>query len=65
MQRLIRKFETAKDLIRARCRPMRPATKYGVIYYGSTSPAMDEAIHMIEARGQSLDWLRAFPSIQA
>src|SRR5262252_8816787 len=38
-------------------------TKYGVIYYGSTAPAMDEAIHLIEARGQSLDRLRvrAFP----
>jgi 2-oxoglutarate ferredoxin oxidoreductase subunit alpha len=38
-------------------------TKYGVIYYGSTSPAMDEAIHMIEARGHSLNRLRvrAFP----
>src|SRR5215468_6666430 len=64
MQRLIRKFETAKDLIP---RPLQAnsgkPTKYGVIYYGSTSPAMDEAIHMIEARWQSLNRLRvrAFP----
>jgi 2-oxoglutarate ferredoxin oxidoreductase subunit alpha len=64
MQRLLRKFETAKDLVP---RPLQAngekATKYGVIYYGSTSPAMDEAIHMIEARGQTLDRLRvrAFP----
>src|SRR5262244_2288714 len=64
MQRLIRKFETAKDLVP---RPLQAnaakATKYGVIYYGSTSPAMDEAIHMIEARGHSLNRLRvrAFP----
>ncbi len=38
-------------------------TKYGVIYFGSTAPAMDEAIHMIEARGHALDRmrLRAFP----
>ena len=38
-------------------------TKYGVIYYGSTAPAMDEAIHMIEAGGHSVDRLRvrAFP----
>jgi 2-oxoglutarate/2-oxoacid ferredoxin oxidoreductase subunit alpha len=64
MQRLIRKFETAKDLVP---RPLqanagRP-TKYGVIYYGSTSPAMDEAIHLIEARGLALNRLRvrAFP----
>ena len=64
MQRLIRKFETAKDLVP---RPLQAnaakPTKYGVIYYGSTSPAMDEAIHMIEARGHLLNRLRlrAFP----
>jgi 2-oxoglutarate ferredoxin oxidoreductase subunit alpha len=64
MQRLIRKFDTAKDLVP---RPLQAnadkPTKYGVIYYGSTSPAMDEAIHMIEARGHSVDRLRirAFP----
>jgi 2-oxoglutarate ferredoxin oxidoreductase subunit alpha len=64
MQRLLRKFETAKDLAP---RPLQAnadkPTKYGVIYYGSTAPAMDEAIHMIEARGQALDRLRvrAFP----
>ncbi len=64
MQRLIRKFDTAKDLVP---RPLQAnaskPTKYGVIYYGSTSPAMDEAIHMIEARGHAVDRLRirAFP----
>jgi 2-oxoglutarate ferredoxin oxidoreductase subunit alpha len=38
-------------------------TKSGVIYFGSTAPAMDEAIHMIEARGHTLDRMRirAFP----
>jgi len=64
MQRLLRKFETAKDLVP---RPLQAnaakPTKYGVIYYGSTSPAMDEAIAMLEAGGQHLDRLRvrAFP----
>ncbi len=64
MQRLLRKFETAKDLVP---RPLianaeKPA-KYGVIYYGSTSPAMDEAAEILEARGQHLDRMRvrAFP----
>ena len=50
MQRLLRKFETAKDLVP---RPLRrnadKPTRYGVIYYGSTSPAMDEAL--AHARG--------------
>jgi 2-oxoglutarate ferredoxin oxidoreductase subunit alpha len=64
MQRLIRKFETAKDLVP---RPLQAnaskPTKYGVIYYGSTSPAMDEAIDLIETRGHALNRLRvrAFP----
>jgi 2-oxoglutarate/2-oxoacid ferredoxin oxidoreductase subunit alpha len=64
MQRLLRKFETAKDLVP---RPLQAnsekPTKYGVIYFGSTSPAMDEAIHMLEAKGQYFDRLRvrAFP----
>jgi 2-oxoglutarate ferredoxin oxidoreductase subunit alpha len=64
MRRLLRKFETAKDLVPG---PVRrnaaKVTKYGVIYYGSTSPAMDEAISILVAAGHSLDMLRvrAFP----
>ncbi len=64
MQRLLRKLETAKDLVP---RPLRAnaskATRYGVIYYGSTSPAMDEAIGGLTAQGNHLDRLRvrAFP----
>ena len=64
MQRLIRKFDTAKDLVpRPLLANAAKPTKYGVIYYGSTSPAMDEAIDMIEARGHALDRMRirAFP----
>jgi 2-oxoglutarate ferredoxin oxidoreductase subunit alpha len=64
MQRLLRKFETAKDMIP---RPLRAnsdkPTRYGVIYFGSTSPPMDEAIDMLAAKGHRLDRLRlrAFP----
>jgi 2-oxoglutarate ferredoxin oxidoreductase subunit alpha len=64
MQRLIRKFDTAKDLVP---RPLQAnaakPTKYGVIYFGSTAPAMEEAIGLIEARGHAVDRLRvrAFP----
>jgi 2-oxoglutarate ferredoxin oxidoreductase subunit alpha len=64
MQRLLRKFDTAKDLVP---RPVRvnagQPTRVGVIYYGSTAPAMDEAILMLEERGRRLDMLRvrAFP----
>ncbi len=64
VQRLLRKFETAKELVPE---PVRhdavKATRYGVIYFGSTSPAMDEAIGMLQADGHHLDMLRlrAFP----
>jgi 2-oxoglutarate ferredoxin oxidoreductase subunit alpha len=64
MQRLLRKFETAKDIVP---RPMiaNAATprKYGVIYFGSTAPAMDEAVALLEKRGHHIDRMRvrAFP----
>jgi 2-oxoglutarate ferredoxin oxidoreductase subunit alpha len=64
MQRLLRKFDTAKDLVpRPLLANAAKPTKYGVIYFGSTSPAMDEAILMLENNGQHLDRLRvrAFP----
>jgi 2-oxoglutarate ferredoxin oxidoreductase subunit alpha len=64
MQRLLRKFETAKDIVpKPLIATSAKPTKYGVIYYGSTAPAMDEAIHMIEAQGHALDRMRvrAFP----
>src|SRR5207247_10314210 len=64
MQRLLRKFETAKDLIP---RPLRAnaekPTRYGVIYFGSTEPAMDEATVMLKAHRGHLHLMRvgAFP----
>src|ERR1700709_849214 len=64
MQRLVRKLHTAKDMVP---RPLQAAsakaTKYGVIYVGSTAPAMDEAIAIIEGRGHAIDRMRirAFP----
>jgi 2-oxoglutarate ferredoxin oxidoreductase subunit alpha len=64
MQRLLRKFDTAKDLVpRPLTANAAKPTKYGVIYFGSTSPAMDEAIGLLEARGHQLDRmrLRGFP----
>jgi 2-oxoglutarate ferredoxin oxidoreductase subunit alpha len=59
MQRLLKKFETAKQLVP---RPIRRAapqpTRFGAIYYGSTSPAMSEALDQLEAQGVHLDTLR-------
>jgi 2-oxoglutarate ferredoxin oxidoreductase subunit alpha len=64
MQRLLRKFETAKSVVpRPTRRDAEQPTRYGVIYYGSTSPAMDEAIEILGRDGHRLDMLRvrAFP----
>jgi len=64
MQRLLKKFETAKRLVPAPARRnAREATKFGAIYFGSTSVAMDEAIGALERNGVHLDTLRlrAYP----
>jgi 2-oxoglutarate ferredoxin oxidoreductase subunit alpha len=64
VQRLLRKFETAKELVPQPVEHMaaRP-TRFGVIYYGSTSPAMAEARETLQAQGVAVDTLRirAFP----
>ena len=64
MQRLLKKFETAKGIVPAPVPRVAPeATDLGVIYYGSTSPAMIEAFEALDAQGVHLDGLRvrAFP----
>jgi 2-oxoglutarate ferredoxin oxidoreductase subunit alpha len=64
MQRLLRKLETAKSLVPAPLvKPAREKTRYGVLYFGSTTPAMKEAMAALEAEGLHLDMmrLRAFP----
>ena len=64
MTRLMRKFDTAKKLVP---QPIRrdasQPTRLGAIYYGSTSPAMDEALDRLAGEGVHLDTLRlrAFP----
>jgi 2-oxoglutarate ferredoxin oxidoreductase subunit alpha len=64
MQRLLRKFETAKGAVpRPAERRAAQPTRYGVIYYGSTSAPMREALGALAAEGIHLDALRirAFP----
>ena len=64
MERLRRKFETAKSIVPAPiARSAAAPTRYGVIYYGSTAPAMDEALVLLAADRIHVDALRvrAFP----
>ena len=64
MQRLLKKFETAKDMVPAPVlRKSGKGSRFGVIYYGSTAPAMDEALAILEGESMHVDALRvrAFP----
>lgn len=64
VERLLRKFATAADLVPAPVeRAAAQATPLGVLYFGSTSPAMDEALQQLAAAGVHVDAmrLRAFP----
>jgi 2-oxoglutarate/2-oxoacid ferredoxin oxidoreductase subunit alpha len=64
MERLLRKFETAKWLVPRPIRRMSgEGARIGAICYGSTSPAMDEAVELLAAQGIAIDTLRvrAFP----
>jgi 2-oxoglutarate ferredoxin oxidoreductase subunit alpha len=64
MERLIRKFKTAADLVpQPIFRKAAQPTKLGVIYYGSTTPAMREALDVLDRSGDHVDAMRlcAFP----
>jgi 2-oxoglutarate ferredoxin oxidoreductase subunit alpha len=64
MQRLLRKFETAKRLVPAPVqRSARQPTRFGLIYFGSSSASVDEALVALERKGIHLDTmrLRGFP----
>jgi 2-oxoglutarate ferredoxin oxidoreductase subunit alpha len=64
MQRLLRKFETAKSLVPGPViQKSREKAHCGAIYFGSTTAAMKEATAALEAEGIHLDLMRirAFP----
>ena len=59
MERLLAKFETAKSLIPAPvARPAKRRTPHGVIYFGSTTPAMHESLETWRPQGVHVDALR-------
>jgi 2-oxoglutarate/2-oxoacid ferredoxin oxidoreductase subunit alpha len=70
MQRLLRKFETAKSLVPAPVITMakgkeksQDRTKYGLVFFGSSAPAAREALAALAESGIHLDRMRirAFP----
>ena len=59
MERLLKKWETAKSLVpRPIARKAAKPTRFGAIYYGSTSPAMSEALEHLQKQGVEIDTLR-------
>jgi 2-oxoglutarate ferredoxin oxidoreductase subunit alpha len=59
MERLLRKFDTARTLVPpAVLTRAGKATRLGIIHYGSTGPSMDEALQLLAARGVHVDALR-------
>jgi 2-oxoglutarate ferredoxin oxidoreductase subunit alpha len=67
MQRLLQKFETAKSLVpQPAVHTTSPSAQIGVIYYGSTSPAMQEALDVLTAQGLAVNAIRirAYPFAQ-
>ena len=64
MQRLLKKFATAATLVPQPVpRPAARRTRLGAIFYGSTSPAMHEALDELATQGIHINALRlrAFP----
>ena len=64
VQRLLRKFESAKKLVPAPLLyPADKPARFGAIFYGSTSPAMQEALDVLAERGIHVNALRvrSFP----
>ncbi len=59
MQRLVRKFETAKTMVpKPLLYPAERPARFGAIFYGSTSPAIQEALDVLAARGIHINALR-------
>src|SRR5258706_1635468 len=64
MQRLLKKIDTANDFVpKPVVHQAAKPSRFGVIYYGSTSPAMDEALALLDEESMQIDAMRvrAFP----
>ena len=64
MERLLKKFDHAKSLVpKPVLTPSKSPARFGVIYYGSTSPSMHEALEVLSSQNIHINALRvrAFP----
>ncbi|MGQ0511204.1 MAG: 2-oxoacid:acceptor oxidoreductase subunit alpha [Betaproteobacteria bacterium] len=64
MQRLLKKHDFAKTLVpKPVLTPAREPARFGAIYYGSTSPSMNEALEALAEKGIFINALRvrSFP----
>jgi 2-oxoglutarate ferredoxin oxidoreductase subunit alpha len=64
MDRLLRKFETAKQYVpEPKIKPATRATPYGALFFGTTASPAYEAVEMLAEEGIAIDTLRlrAFP----
>ncbi len=67
MERLLRKFETAKQFVPApKIKPAKNSTTYGAIFFGTTASPSYEAVEILEQEGLNVDTMRirAFPFSQ-
>jgi 2-oxoglutarate ferredoxin oxidoreductase subunit alpha len=59
MERLLRKFDTAKKLVpKPLLTPAEKPARFGAIFYGSTAPAMYEALDVLSERSIHINALR-------
>ncbi len=59
VQRLLKKFETAKKLVpQPVLTPATQPARFGAIYFGSTSPSMNEALQALSDKGIYVNALR-------
>jgi 2-oxoglutarate ferredoxin oxidoreductase subunit alpha len=58
MDRIARKFETARRFVPAPVISPRPGAAIGIVAYGSSEPAVAEACVLLERKGIAADYLR-------
>jgi 2-oxoglutarate ferredoxin oxidoreductase subunit alpha len=58
LDRIAKKFVTAKQILPKPVVTTRPGAKIGIIGYGSTDPAIIEALDLLEDKGVAADYLR-------